>query len=353
VSLRSCVAGASRAATVVRAAGVGGLVALLLASHVAAQTLPAAPRPIDIPPWFAQSFLDLRDEVATAAKENKRVMLYFGQDGCPYCRRLMEVNFSQRAIVDKVRGSFRAIALDIWGDLEVTWTDGSRSTEKQLARQLKVQFTPTLLFLDEQGHVTTRLNGYWPPHRFEPALDYVVTRQSGQLTLAEYLQRHVKEAARETLNDEPFLMKPPLDLRRKGGGRPLAVLFETHSCRACDEMHAEGLQRTEMRALIPRFDIARLALNDASEVTTPSGRKLAASSWARELKVDYTPTVVFFDDSNREVFRLEGYLRPFHLIGAFDYVAQGAYRTQPEFQRFLQNKAERLRDNGQAVDLWR
>jgi CelD/BcsL family acetyltransferase involved in cellulose biosynthesis len=53
------------------------------------------------------------------------------------------------------------------------------------------------------------------------------------------------------------------------------------------------------------------------------------------------------------VFRLEGYLRPFHLIGAFDYVAQGAYRTQPEFQRFLQAKADRLREQGQVVDLWR
>jgi thioredoxin-related protein len=265
----------------------------------------------------------------------------------------MEVNFSQRTIVDKTRANFRAVALDIWGDLDVTWTDRRRTTEKQLAKQLNVQFTPTLLFLDEQGRVETRLNGYWPPHRFEAALDYLITRQSSRLTLAEYLERNAREAARDELNSEPFLMKAPFDLRRKAGGKPLAVLFETRSCRACDEMHAEGFQRPEMRALIARFDIARFALNDASEVTTPSGARLAASSWARELKVNYTPTVVFFDAGNREVFRFEGYLRPFHLTGAFDYVAQGAYRTQPEFQRFLQSKAERLREQGQVVDLWR
>jgi thioredoxin-related protein len=316
-------------------------------------TQPALPRPIDIPPWFTQSFLDLHDELQAAAQEKKRLLLYFGQDGCPYCRRLMEVNFSQRTIVDKTRANFRAVALDIWGDLDVTWTDGRRMTEKQLAKQLNVQFTPTLLFLDEQGRVETRLNGYWPPHRFDAALDYVITRQSSRLTLAEYLERNAREAAREELNSEPFLMKAPFDLRRKAGGKPLAVMFETRSCRACDEMHAEGFQRAEMRALIPRFDIARFALNDASEVTTPSGARLAASAWAHELKVSYTPTVVFFDAGNREVFRFEGYLRPFHLSGAFDYVAQGAYRTQPEFQRFLQSKAERLREQGQVVDLWR
>jgi len=314
---------------------------------------PIVPRPIDIPPWFTQSFLDLQDELQIATQEKKRLLLYFGQDGCPYCRRLMEVNFSQRAIVDKTRANFRAIALDIWGGLEVTWIDGRRITEKQLAKDLKVQFTPTLLFLDEQGRVDARVNGYWPPHRFEAALDYVATRQSSRLSLAEYLERNAREAARDELNDEPFLMKPPFDLRRKAGGKPLAVLFETRSCRACDEMHAEGFQRAEMRALIPRFDIARFAISDRSELTLPAGRKLDASSWAGELKVNYTPTVVFFDAGNREVFRFEGYLRPFHLIGAFEYVAQGAYRTQPEFQRFLQSKAERLREQGQVVDLWR
>ena len=138
----------------------------------------------------------------------------------------MEVNFSQRAIVDKTRANFVAIALDIWGDLEVTWTDGRPMTEKQLARQLKVQFTPTLLFLDEQGRIDTRLNGYWPPHRFEAALDYV-RHAGGAGLLAEYLERNAKEAARDELNDEPFLMKPPFDLRRQAGGKPLAVLFET------------------------------------------------------------------------------------------------------------------------------
>jgi len=335
-------------------AAAAWLAAVLPPVHAQTTGQSPLPRPIDIPAWFTPSFLDLPDELKAANQDGKRLLLYFGQDGCPYCRRLMEVNFSQRAIADKTRANFRAIALDIWGDLEVTWTDGQRTTEKQLARQLKVQFTPTLLFLDERGRVDTRLNGYWPPHRFDAALDYVITPPARRnATLAEYLERHAGEPAREQLNDEPFLMKPPFDLRRKAGGKPLAVLFETRSCRACDEMHAEGFQRAELRALIPRFDVARFALDDSREVTTPSGRGIDAASWARELKIDYTPTVVFFDDGNREVFRFEGYLRPFHLSGAFDYVASGAYRTQPEFQRFLQAKAERLREQGQTVDLWR
>lgn len=133
-----------------------------------------APHPfaIDIPSWFAVSFLEFPDEVREAARAGKRVMVYFGQDGCAYCRRLMEVNFRQPEIVDKTRKHFVAIALDILGDREVQWLDGRRMSEKALTRALGIQFTPTLLFLDEKGAVVARLNGYYPPRRFAAALDY-------------------------------------------------------------------------------------------------------------------------------------------------------------------------------------
>ncbi|MFA7386616.1 MAG: hypothetical protein WCZ87_03030, partial [Thiohalobacteraceae bacterium] len=35
------------------------------------------------PAWFKNSFLDLREDVAEARAEDKQVVLYFYQDGCP------------------------------------------------------------------------------------------------------------------------------------------------------------------------------------------------------------------------------------------------------------------------------
>ena len=165
-----------------------------------------APHAIDIPPWFSQSFLDLREDVAEAAQENKRVMLYFGQDGCPYCAALMRTNFSQPRIVEKTRRHFVSIALNIWGDREITWFDGITRREKEFAAFLKLQFTPSLLFLDERGKVVARLNGYYPPHRFEAVLDWVGGHMENKVPLGEYLQSHVRDAASATLHDEPFFM---------------------------------------------------------------------------------------------------------------------------------------------------
>ena len=79
---------------------------------------------------------------------------------------------------------------------------------------------------------------------------------------------------------------------------------------------------------------------------------MRAAEWARELGIAYTPSIVFFD-GGKEVFRIEAYLRPFHLAGSFDYVASGAYAKESSFQRFLQGRRERLRARGESVDLWK
>ena len=244
----------------------------------------------DTPAWFADSLLFIKEDAADAAKEGKRVMLYFGQDGCPYCKQLIEVNFRQARIVDKMRKGFVAIALNIWGDREVHWdqsgTSGRALTEKQLAPALKVQFTPTLLFLDEKGDVALRVNGYLPPERFEAALDYVSARMEGKLAFADYKPAHPK--ASETLNQQAFFLKPPYDLRRKPGARPLAVLFETPHCAGCDELHREAFKRKEVLSRLGKFDVVRISSFSSDTLIAPGGQQVKASDGSYHASVNRT-----------------------------------------------------------------
>jgi len=324
------------------------------AAQPASESFNPSPHAIDIPPWFRETFLDFREDIREAARQGRRLMVYFGQDGCPYCRELMRVNFSQKDIADKTRKHFSAVAINLWGDREVTWTDGRTMNEKALAVLLKVQFTPTLLFFDEKGAVVLRLNGYYPPHKLRVALDYVAAKEEKKTEFAAYLQRHAREPASGQLHDQPFFIKPPLDLdrSRKSAARPLAVLFEQKQCAACDELHRQGFGLPAVRELAGKFDVARLELFGTERLATPGGKALTAEQWGRELRVAYTPTIVFFDTGGREIFRVEAYLRPFHLVSSFDYVASGAYRKEPNFQRYLQSRAEKIRAAGGRVDLW-
>jgi thioredoxin-related protein len=321
-----------------------------------AATTPAQPSPhaIDIPRWFVETFLELPDDVAEAARDGKRVMIYFGQDGCPYCTKLMTTNFAQARIVDKTRRHFLPIALNLYGDREVKWIDGRTLSEKELGRALAVQFSPTLLFLDETGKVVVRLDGYYPPQRFEAVLDYVAERRETRETLAAYVARNAKDRASPTLHDQPFLLRAPFDLSRRPGGKPLAVIFETVDCSPCDELHREAFRRREVMREVARFDVARFGLAAPTPLVAPDGRSRSAREWARELGIVYAPSVVFFDaGSGREVFRIAAYLRPFHFASSFAYVADGAYASEPSFQRYLQARAEAMRARGERVDLWK
>jgi len=306
----------------------------LLAVALGARAQIPSPHAIDIPDWFSETFLDFPEDVRDAAREKKRVLLYFGQDGCPYCKELMQTNFTQRAIVDKTRRHFVAIALNVWGDRDTTWIDGRRMTEKELARALRVQFTPTVLFLDEKGTVVARLNGYYPPQRFSAALDYAAGISGKGRKFEDYMQAASKEPASPTLHEEAFFLKPPV---RLDGKKPVALVFETPYCAGCDDLHQEGFKRPEVRKLLEQFDVYQL--------TPDAGRALS-------LRVAYTPSIVLFD-GGKEVFRAESYLRPFHLASALDYVASRSYRTEPSFQRYVQARADRLRDRGRNVDLWK
>ena len=320
-------------------------------SGAAAQV--ASPHAIDIPRWFTETFLDFKEDVAEAARDNKRVLVYFGQDGCPYCKALMKANFGPGATADKTQRHFVAIALNIWGDREVTWLDGRRTTEKALARTLGVQFTPTLLFLETDGRLALRLDGYQAPERFARILDYVIERRDRSQSLAEHMAAFEVAANTPPPPAQPYLMRQPTQLARKAGAKPLAVLFEAPGCKACAEMHAEAFTRAGMRALLARFDVARLLPGAPLPMSAPDGRRTDTRSWARDLRIGLYPSVVLFDERGQEAFRFDGYMRPFHIESAFDYVASGAWRSEPQFQRYTQLRAERLREAGKAVDLWR
>jgi thioredoxin-related protein len=328
-------------------------VLLLAGRPCAAEAQAPSPHAIDIPRWFTESFLDFREDIREAARQDKRLLLYFGQDGCPYCKALMQVNFGQPDIVATTRRHFTAIALNLWGDREVTWTDGRKMTEKELARILRVQFTPTLLFFDEQGTVVLRLNGYVPPEKFRVALDYVRQRAEASQPFSDFVAGLSVEKG-GALVPEPFFEKGRIDLARlRSSGKPLLVVYERASCHDCAELHRDGFARPEVRKLLARFKVVQLDLLGDRERVTHEGRAYSERGWAGKLQVINTPSLVFFDSAGTEVFRAEGYMRPFHLAATLDYVASGAYRDEPSFQRFVQKRADAMRAAGKAVDLWK
>ncbi|MDH3514424.1 MAG: thioredoxin fold domain-containing protein [Gammaproteobacteria bacterium] len=332
--------------------GAGVMLALVpLALPAAEKTELRGARPHEVPAWFKSSFLVLSEDVAEAAQNGKRLMVYFGQDGCPYCAELFNNNFSQAHIVDYTRRHFDAIDINLWGSREVTDFSGKAMPEKDLAANLKVWFTPTLLFFNEQGEQVLRINGYYPPHQFLTALKYVAEKQEKRMTFKEYLAGQSPPPARGLLQPQPFFAQPPHDLSRVTGGKPVAVFFEQKDCTGCDRLHDVVFKEAATLDQIKRFHVIQLDRWSDMPVVTPEGKKTTARAWADSLNVSYVPTAVLYD-GKKEVIRIEAMLKGFHVQSVLDYAASGAYKTQPSLQRFIQTRADHLREQGVVVDIW-
>lgn len=332
------------------------LAALLLISNVCVAAEPAAtqasaPYP-EQPAWFKESFLELPEDIAEAAAAGRRVMLYFHQEGCPYCARLLKENFGDPAIAARTQAGYDVIALNLWGDRELIDPQGDTVTEKRLAESLRVQYTPTLVILDEQGGVALRINGYYPKDKFILALEYGLGKAGQDGGLRGFVAaREAAPPVGEALPDQPFFRAPPFDLTARTAGRPLLVIFEQPGCTPCREMHEKALTDPNNLRLIEGFDVVRLDATADTPVTTPGGDQTTARGWADRLEIAYAPSLLFFDDQGQEVFRVEAFLWSFHFQSALDYVASGGYHEQPSFQRFLRERRERMQAQGLDVRL--
>lgn len=100
-------------------------------------------------PWMRDTFRDLREDLAEANAEDKRLVLFFEQRGCIYCRKMHEEVFSDPEISDYIAETYFVVQLNLHGDIEVTDFDGDMLAEKAMARKWGILFTPTIMFLPE------------------------------------------------------------------------------------------------------------------------------------------------------------------------------------------------------------
>jgi len=302
------------------------------------------------PGWFKNSFLDINEDIDEASEAGRRLMIFFYQDGCPYCKKLLEDNFGQREITEKTRNNFDVVTLNIWGDREVTVGDATVS-EKQFAEKMKVMYTPTLLFFNEQGKAVLRTNGYYHPGKFNAALDYVLQHRDQDETFRAYLNRVSPAPAKGVIHREAESLKAPYNFSNLTSAQHLLVMFEQKQCNSCDELHQDMLNRPESKQLLKKLDVAVLDMWSDDNLVTFDGQTIKIKDWAKKLNIQYAPSLVYFNPQGEEVFRSEAYLKAFHIQSIMDYVSTGAYKTQANFQRYIEDRAEKLRAQGIEVDI--
>lgn len=150
-------------------------------------------------PWFLDSFLELGDDLQTAAGDGKRFAVMWELKGCPYCRETHFVNFADPAINHYVRTHFDILQLNIIGSKLVTDFDGEELSEKALARKYGVRFTPTFQFFPESAdglsdrspaeREVARAAGYLKPEHFLAMFRFVEEKAYETESFRKYVRR--------------------------------------------------------------------------------------------------------------------------------------------------------------------
>lgn len=126
---------------------IGAALAVLMALPVAAQQM--GDDGLYKNPWMRDTFKDLREDLDEANAEGKRLVLFFEQRGCIYCKKMHEEVFTDPEVSEFIAENYFVVQLNLHGSTEVTDFDGEVLQEREMARKWRVLFTPTIVFLPE------------------------------------------------------------------------------------------------------------------------------------------------------------------------------------------------------------
>ena len=288
------------------------------------------------PDWFKLSLGDLNDDLNEATLAGKQgIITYFGQKRCAYCEQFFETSLADPDIKNYLLKHYDLIAFDIWGIDDIIDTDGNQYSERELSIRYKTNFTPSLVFYNNEGTAVFRLRGFYPPYKFRAALKYVAEEFYKKESFSEYIARANPGEffLLSGLNERDFFIAGLHDLSSLNkNGRTTAVFFEQGNCHACDLLHSGPLSKALNLTEIEKMNVIQLNMWGDTPVTTPKGKKTTAKLWAKTLNLFYAPSIVFFDENGEEIIRVDSVTHFYRLWGVLDYVNKKGYKDTNNYQ---------------------
>ena len=124
-----------------------------------------------------------------------------------------------------------------------------------------------------------------------------------------------------------WFKKSFLDLREdvaeaKAAGKRVMVIFSQDGCPYCNLLVERNFSQQDIEQYTRKnFDAITVNMWGDREVVGMDGKRLTEKAFAAALTVQFTPTILFFDETGKTILRLNGYLPPPRFKTALEYVA--------------------------------
>lgn len=150
---------------------------------------------------------------------------------------------------------------------------------------------------------------------------YAATGQSAAVEKGEFLGG--KETVYPTWFKDSFLDFNDDVKEAAASGKRIMILFHQDSCPYCNALVERNLSQKDIEEKVRKhFEVVAINMWGDREVMTVEGKAFTEKNFAASLKVQFTPTILFFNEGGKVVLRINGYLPPDKFTHALDYVAQ-------------------------------
>ncbi|MDH3716041.1 MAG: thioredoxin fold domain-containing protein [Gammaproteobacteria bacterium] len=119
-------------------------------------------------------------------------------------------------------------------------------------------------------------------------------------------------------------------------GKRVLVLFHQDGCPYCNRLVETNLAQQDIEQYVrENFDVIAVNMWGDREVVTVGGKTYTEKTFAAALRVQFTPTLIFFDEHGKVALRLNGYLPPGEFKVALRYVAEKREQSEP-YREYMQ-----------------
>jgi len=291
----------------------------------------------DTPAWFKDSFLEIADDVDDATDSGKHVLLFFHLNGCPYCEMTVNQQFQKEPLKSFMQEHFDSIEINVRGDREIAMTEEITTTERLLAEYLKIQGTPTIILLNSKNQVVLRLAGYRSTRALQQAFNYVQQMAYLETSFGDYKRANMQ------YGEYQFIANPLIETVSDFSSirEPVALLIEDDDCDDCATFHNKLISRAEIREQLEHYRFIRIDGKSEQLITDFNGRQISPKDWTAELKMDYRPGIILFDEG-KEVARVASLLFPFHFEHLLRYGLNKNYLKYSRYGELMRARQEEL-----------
>ena len=126
--------------------------------------------------------------VEKADDEEKTVFLFFEAEWCGLCKQMRSEVFPQAEVQKKFAEGFIPVSIDIESAKKLVYKEKELS-EQSFSHQMRIDATPTLMFMNSEGDVIGRYRGFIDETEILLLLDYIRGGYVDDINFTEYKKR--------------------------------------------------------------------------------------------------------------------------------------------------------------------